>query len=431
MDDVARQFPTEQKGDALLIPAILAAQHMDAGEVSGDDAMREALRAFRLHLGMEVAFISEFADGRRRFVHVDSCSEHPPIRVGGSDPLEESYCQRVVDGRLPELIQDASQIPAALELPVTTALPVGAHMSVPIRLSDGRVYGTFCCFSSAPNYTLQARDLAMMRVFADFAARQIDRRLEAIRARREMTARVRTVLDSRNIRMVYQPIYDFVLDRIVGFEALTRFAATPSRTPDVWFSEAAQVGLGEELETRVIETALLGLDQLPEDTYLSLNVSPEHVASGAITRALEGVALDRIVLEVTEHVAVSEYSPFAAMLEPLRARGLRLAIDDAGAGFASFRHILQLDPNIIKLDMSLIRHIDTDLRRRALAAALIRFAEETDSKVIAEGVETAAELRELRRLHVRMAQGYLLGRPMPIADAVAIAVPFSVRSARG
>jgi hypothetical protein len=103
---------------------------------------------------MDVAFLSEFTDGQRVFRHVDSSLENLPVKVGGADPLEASYWQRVVDGRLPELIQDATAVPAAMELPVTRALPVGAHLSVPIKLKDGSVYGTFWCFSFTPTSPL-------------------------------------------------------------------------------------------------------------------------------------------------------------------------------------------------------------------------------------------------------------------------------------
>lgn len=413
----------EPAANRSIIPGVVLGNNKTGDASSIDEILPDALRAIRLHLGMDVAFVSEFSDNRRIFRYVDSSSENQPVKVGESDPLEESYCQRVVDGRLPRLIRDASRIPAAMELPVTTALPVGAHLSVPIRLSDGRVYGTFCCFSTTPDSTLAERDLAIMQVFADFAGKLIERQLAADRVRDEMTDRVKSVLDARHFTIVYQPIYHVEEDRIVGFESLTRFSAEPIRTPDVWFNEAAQVGLGEQLELKVIEKALQGLDRLPEHIYISLNVSPEHILSGAMVRALDGAPLDRIVLEVTEHVSVADYVKFGAVLEPLRRKGLRLAVDDAGAGYASFRHILKLNPDLIKLDISLTRDIDTDRTRRALAAALIRFAEETGSSIVAEGVETDAELRVLRDLRVKKAQGYLIGRPMPIGSALSLFQP--------
>ena len=126
------------------------------------------------------------------------------------------------------------------------------------------------------------------------------------------------------------------------------------------------------------------------------------------------------MLEVTEHALVEDYERLADVLGPLRSKGLRLAVDDAGAGYASFRHILKLKPDVIKLDSSLIRNVDSDTGCRALAAALIRFAEETACKVVAEGVETEAELAMLRRLQVNKAQGYLLGRPAPLGRRAAV-----------
>jgi len=367
---------------------------------------------------MDVAFLSEFTDGQRVFRHVDSSLENQPVKVGGADPLEASYCQRVVDGRLPELIQDATAVPAAMELPVTRALPVGAHLSVPIKLKDGSVYGTFCCFSFTPDLSLNQRDLGMMRVFADLAADVIERNLEKGKQRDEKAKRIQSVISGDGLSIVYQPIINVAQDKVVGFESLTRFSATPLRGPDVWFNEAASVGMGAQLEMRAVELAMAALDSLPQDVYLSFNVSPEALINGDLRRVLEGMLLERLVLEITEHATIDEYSELTNALAPLRTQGLRLAVDDAGAGFASFRHILRLQPDIIKLDMSLTRDIDTDAARRALASALIRFAHETGSKIVAEGVETASELRVLRSLGVNKAQGYFLGRPAPLANAL-------------
>ena len=385
-----------------------------------DDVVLDALCAIRLHLDMEVAFVSEFVNDSRCFRYVDSALENSPIAVGDSGPLDQSYCQRVVDGRLPEVIQDASLLPAALELPATTLIPVGAHLSVPIRLSDGQIYGTFCCFSTRPNFTLGDRDLATMRLFADFTARQIARDLDADRRRREMTERVTAMLESEAFTVVYQPIVHLTDNKIVGFEALTRFWARPIRSPNIWFDEAAEVGLSEDLEMAAIAKALVGIDQIPADIYLSINVSPENILNGAIHRVLQHAPVDRLMLEVTEHVEIADYSKFGEVLKPLRDRGMGLAVDDAGAGYASFHHILQLNPDMIKLDIGLIRDIDTDMTRRALTAALVGFAQETGSNIVAEGVETASELKALQHLCVNKVQGYFLGHPVPLNEAIAL-----------
>lgn len=130
----------------------------------------QCLRRIRQHLGMELAFIAEFTEGRRVFRYVDSGASDLKILAGDSDPLEESYCARVADGRLPELMHNACLNAEALTLPATLALPVGAHLSVPIRLADGRVFGTLCCFSRRPDESLQDHDVATMRGLADVMA---------------------------------------------------------------------------------------------------------------------------------------------------------------------------------------------------------------------------------------------------------------------
>lgn len=388
--------------------------YLDGSPQSADEIIRDTLHFVRTLLDMEVGFVSEFNNGRRYFRYIDSRVGFAPICVGGSDPLELSYCKRVVDGRLPELMQDATQNPEALSIPATAALPVGAHLSVPIKFSDGRVYGTFCFFSRTADQTLNERDLRTLRLFADFVAKILEKDAAASAVRDEIRLRLRAALDGKHYRIWYQPIISVAENTVVGHEALTRFLVEPVRTPDKWFNESLDVGLQKELEFAVIQQALHGLAQLPDKTYLSFNVSPATITGGALSRLLESYPLERLVLEITEHASISDYSAIAAELDPLRKRGLRLAVDDAGAGYASFRHILKLKPDVIKLDISLVQRIDVDLGCRALAAAISRFAEETGSKVLAEGVETDAEFKILRELKINNAQGFLLGRPQPL-----------------
>lgn len=382
----------------------------DSSLLPQDQLVVDALHSVRQALAMEVAFVSEFKGGHRIFRYVDAAADFAPIAVGGSHPLEETYCQRVIDGRLPEVIRDTALEPEAAGLEVTRELRIGAYISVPIKLADGRLHGTLCCFSAQANSELGERDLQTMRLFADFVAKILSREFM-----RDLltTEHLRKVIDEGRFAMVYQPIVNVALNTLVGHEALARFTDEPAHPPDFWFNEAAKVGLQQELEIAAIAKALTQLDRFPADTYLSLNVSPCTILSGAAAHALAGQALERLVVEVTEHESVDDYSKIARALKPLRDQKLRLAVDDAGAGFASFRHILKLQPDIIKLDGSLIGAIDKDLMSRALAAALVRFAQETGSRIVAEGVETEAELQVLRELGVNKAQGYLFGHPRP------------------
>lgn len=387
---------------------------------AGENSVPDILHAIRNHLNMEVAFVAEFTQGQRIFRYVDSDWQNNPIKINQGHPLEESYCQRVVDGRLPELMQDACLHPVALQLGATRAIPVGAHMSVPIRLSDGSIYGTFCCFSRTGDTSLNLRDLSLMRVFAELATKMIERERKLSTRRYTSRARIERVLSGQGFWMVYQPIVDISCKRIAGYEALARFGDELSAAgPDEWFRDAHLNGLGVELELYAIETALRILPQLDKALDIAVNASPETVLDPRLAALFERTAsTNRVVLEITEHAAVERYEAIAQCLKPYREQGLKIAVDDAGAGYASFRHILNLGPDRIKLDMSLTRDIDADPARRALAAALIHFSAETGSTLVAEGVETAAELATLKELGVNKAQGYFLGRPISAAQLI-------------
>lgn len=375
------------------------------------DALQRGLRSIRTHLGMDVAFISEFSEDQRTLRYVDSDEPVPAISAGVSTPLEATYCKRVVNGELPQLAAraDVSGIPP--DPLITNAIKTGSYVSVPIRLSDGSVYGTLCAIGASADDSLNGRDVKTMRVFADLAAEQLEEDIKATRHRRAIEARIQSVFANDQLSTVYQPIMDIDRRVPVGYESLSRFSAQPVRSPDVWFAEAAEVELDTRLEMVAIATALKCLPVAPPGIYISVNASPSHVVSGEFGRVVEGLPCDRVVLEITEHATIHDYSEVLRACESLRRKGIRIAIDDAGSGYASFRHVLSLQPDFIKLDVSLTRSIDSDMRRQALAAAFVAFAGKTASELIAEGVETDAELETLRSLGIRKAQGYLLGRP--------------------
>lgn len=385
--------------------------------VSDSSYIDRVLKALRTHLDMDVAFIAQFRVEDRVFTHVDADGE-APLNPGDTMGPEDGYCQRVVDGVLPELIADTSTCPLAQQLPETSEMPIGAHLSVPIWLSDGRLYGTLCCFGYAADDTLSERDVQVMRVFAELIADQLDSELKRVRDRVYKHRRISEVLASDQPTIVYQPILAAQSLELCGWECLSRFSTQPPQTPDQWFSEAAEAGLGVDLELRAVELAVKALIDSPGHTYLALNCSPQLVYSGRLTPMLQNLPPRRLVLEITEHAAVADYVRLEQALAPLRQRGVRLSIDDTGAGYASMRHILELSPDIIKLDMSITQGIDNDFKRRALASSLIAFARETGSSVVAEGVETQQELETLRALGVHKVQGYLLGRPQPLTEAL-------------
>jgi EAL domain-containing protein (putative c-di-GMP-specific phosphodiesterase class I)/AmiR/NasT family two-component response regulator len=239
---------------------------------------------------------------------------------------------------------------------------------------------------------------------------------EASRSKRD---RIERILSEQRLTCVFQPVVHLPSRSITGVEALARFPIEPARGPDRWFTEAAEVGLAVPLELLAVETALRALKDLPQTVFLAVNVSPPTVLSPELAEMLTGPRCRRLVLELTEHVQVEDYDALTAALELPRARGVRLAVDDTGAGFASLQHLLGLAPDVVKLDISLTRGIDRDAARRALAGALVLFTAEIGAILIAEGVETASELQALEQLGVQYAQGYHLGRPSPLPDALA------------
>jgi EAL domain-containing protein (putative c-di-GMP-specific phosphodiesterase class I) len=399
-------------------------EHISSGAIAqllargvGDGGIGHVLRIVRKHLRMDVAFISHFREVDRVFEHVDA-DGLAPIHVGQSIPLEDGYCYKVVRGELPQLIPDTSLVPAAMAIPATRAIPIGSHLSIPVQLEGGEVYGTLCCFSHLPDRSLGDRDLGMLRAFGEVLASRIDEGLADSRQREKAADEIRAVIAAGAPRIVYQPIYGLEDDVMLGVECLSRFDVEPRRSPDVWFQAAHVAGVGIELELHAIENALAALAQFPSHVFLGINTSPELILSGKLGPVLERVDLARVVVEITEHATVTDYAALVRALQPWRALGARLAIDDAGAGYASMRHILNLGADVIKLDMSLTRDIDTDPSRRALAKGLISFAHEVGSHITAEGVETRSELEMLRRVHVDKVQGYYLSKPLSLADAV-------------
>jgi EAL domain-containing protein (putative c-di-GMP-specific phosphodiesterase class I) len=229
----------------------------------------------------------------------------------------------------------------------------------------------------------------------------------------ERLQRIEAVVLERTIRTVFQPIVDLPSGDVVGVEALTRFAEDPARPTIVWFADAHRVGLGAQLELLAVQTALDQIDDIPDDLFVSVNLSAEAAVDPGVLRYLGGTNLGRLVIEITEHERADCYSTLCISLDNLRQGGARIAIDDAGAGFAGLQQILELSPDIIKLDLALTRGIDNDPVRRSLTKCLVAFAAEIGASIVAEGIETIPELETLRILGVTLGQGYLLAKPSP------------------
>lgn len=231
----------------------------------------------------------------------------------------------------------------------------------------------------------------------------------------DVTAAIRRIIaGEEELAIVVQPIVDLARGFVCGYEALSRFPGPPAAPPDVWFEAAARAGLSGELEAIAIRSALARRAALPLNSFLSLNVSPQALADPQVIEVFRDAGpLGGVVVEITEQSVVEDYERLAAQLEPLRVAGAMIAVDDAGAGYASLRHVLSIRPDLVKLDRSLAKDVDKDPAKAAVVEMLGGLAGRLDAWLLAEGIEREAELDTLVRLGVPLAQGFLLARPQP------------------
>ena len=380
------------------------------------DVLTETLRTMRTHLGMEVSYLSEFVGNDLVFRAVDAPGFGHLAGVGDRMPLVDTYCQKILSGAFPNMIPDTLALPEVAAMPITHQIPIRAHISVPIERADGSVYGMFCCLSSKPNTTLNDRDLQLMKSFARLAQYEVQRVVERDTQHKALSDLIKSTVRDQRFELLYQPIVDLCTGQLTGAEALCRFQSDPYRAPNLWFEDAARVGLGEMLEICVMEPAINTMELLPDDAYVSFNASPRTIATGLLAPVFEKRRPKRVVLEVTEHIEVDDWAALSREINVLREMGILIAIDDAGAGYSGLQQIVRLRPDIIKLDRSLVDHIDQDPARRSLCAAMVHFATETGAALVAEGIERPEEERVLRDLGVHRGQGFLLARPMPMAQ---------------
>jgi EAL domain-containing protein (putative c-di-GMP-specific phosphodiesterase class I) len=391
--------------------------------ISYADAVHRLLAVVRTQLGMAVAWVSEFVGGDQVLRYVDAAEGADAPAEGARTPLGATFCARVLDGRFPSLVPDVRAVPEAALLDVAHELHIGAYVGIPLIGPHGVPVGMLCAVDGAARPDLSQRDEDALRLLADLL-RDLQRsaRHDAaeVRSREVLQQAVRAVVAGTGRHAVLQPIVDLVSGRAVAAEGLTRFTARSpaehpgdgSRSPAQWFDDASHLGLREQLELASARAVLDLLDSVvPDGVAVSVNLSPQTLVGAGLAPLLDGRSLERIVLEVTEHAPVADYAALAAALDRYRARGLRLAVDDAGAGYSSFQHVLAVRPDLIKIDMVLVRGADRDLARRTLLTALADFAEATECRLVAEGVETDGELRAVAGCGVHLAQGHHLERP--------------------
>lgn len=235
-------------------------------------------------------------------------------------------------------------------------------------------------------------------------------RLHGRRTEIALRGSVADILAGHTFRPVFQPIVELATGEVVGHEALTRFHS--GQRPDLVFADAWTVGLGPELELATLISAIESARRLPAGLWLDLNISPRLLDDPASLRTILRTADRPLVLEITEHEIVEDYGAF---LKAVRSLGhdIRLAVDDAGAGVANFGHIIDLGPDFVKLDTSLVRRVNAHLGRQALIVGMRYFSRTSGCRLVAEGIETGVEARTLAQLGVEFGQGYWFGKPSP------------------
>ncbi len=269
-------------------------------------------------------------------------------------------------------------------------------------------------------------DVPAVREFALASGTILAPALLARRQTRSARVRIAEVIASGAFHPVFQPIVDLATGLTVGYEALTRFAS--GDPPDRMFADATSVGIGAELEAATLAAAVRDAARLPPGAWLSVNVSPMLLAECDVLAGLLSNRTRPIVLEITEHDIINDYAPLHAAMRRL-GPDVRLAVDDAGAGIANFGHLVNLRPNVLKIDAGLVRGVNADPSRQALIVGFVHFAAVSGALVLAEGIETAAEQQMVQRLGVTLGQGYHLARPARVEawdhDAVADPAPQS------
>ncbi len=373
---------------------------------NGRDGLDRAVELAHCYLGLDVVYVAELTvDGP---VYRAAAGDVASFAASVDDAVDEAtYSQLLVAGEIPNVISDAAADERVAELAVTRLARVGCFIGVPLRLSDGTLYGALCGLSHTADQTLDERDVRFMSMVGEMLVHDLDEQ----RREEKLYADIMQLIEAENLEVAYQPIIDLRGGACLGIEALARFPE-PFGAPDLTLAAAATVGLSLELERLVIRQAWKMLPQLRPRQFLALNVSPDALVELARRANLrDGLPLSQLVIEITEHTVVQSYAALHSELMPLRENGLCIAVDDAGAGYASLRHVLELRPDFIKVDRSLIHGIADDHARRVAVSAFLSLALDLGSSVVAEGVERPADLRTVRDLGLHAVQGYLLGEP--------------------
>lgn len=378
----------------------------------GESVLDRAADVAHRHLALDCVFIAELSVDELVFRAVAGDAVSFGVAHGQRRSRTATLSHRLVVGDIPRFINDTHADPRIAALPGTGA--VGAYVGAPLRHSDGTVYGAIFGLASKPDTTLDERDVRFLEMLSELLAGYLDGARETDLLQSEMS----DLIARERLDIAAQPVISLRDGACLGLEALSRFPSGTT-TPAETFAAAGRVGLDFELERLAVRRAWPLLALLGPRQFLTVNLSPG--ATAALSRRasrLAGLPLSQLVVEITEHSMIAGYDDLRDVLRPLRKAGLRVAIDDAGAGYASLRHVVELRPDFIKVDRELVHGLADDHARRVAVSAFVLLALDLDATVIAEGLERPADLAALYDLGVDAAQGFLLGRPTTNHDEI-------------
>ena len=363
------------------------------------------------HLRLDMVLVSEIRGAEVVVRALAGDARSFGVTLGHTVPADTSYAMGLVRGHVPHLVADTEHDPLVAGMAHLRRADARALVGVPLRRSDGSLFGVLCGASHGPDPSLTERDVRFLAMLAELLAPLLDDWARTDQMRDALIA----LIENDGARVAYQPVVDLRRRKCLGVEALARFPDGIGGTEKT-FAAANQVGLGLELERLMVRLAWPVLEQLHrlgETRFLAINLTPGALSALApiATATRDVLPLGNLVVEMTENAVVDSYDRLRRELQPLRERGLRIGIDDAGAGYASFRHVVELHPEFIKIDRSLIHGVAVDRARQVTVRAFLGVASDLGATLVAEGVECPDDLAALEDLGVPAAQGYLLAPP--------------------
>ena len=380
----------------------------DAGDRDAASPVTRILSLAHAHLGMDASFISQCADGVQvvRALAGDSA----PFGLALDEPLTTACEVLANEHAAPPDDQGDRSGPRAC-------------VGVPLTLPSGEVYGTLCCVGHEAA-SLNDSDRNFMKTLADLLADLLRRR-----GSQRQHAKLVEATAAERVTVALQPVVNVMTGRLVGAEALPRLPGGLG-SPDDTVDQGA--GAGVELEIAAFEASLALAQRLPAEAYIAVNVSPAVLMDRRMVEALRCVEDPaRCVLELSERHSVDGNTDLAGVLTELRGRGFRVAVDDVGAGYSSFHHVLELVPEIVKIDRSLVAGVAGDAARQRLISSIVLLGLDLDATVVAEGVEHADDLAAVLDLGVTTIQGDLVGPPtLDWAEVEAWRAGWHVRAGR-